>query len=114
MAELKVQNQQFIDERDVAANKLVKSKILIVDLRDRETRSKFLVIAEFKSSSDFQEAVENVASKYFSERFDFYKRQLAIHHPKLGINLDAMDMDHELLEKEGRETEEKEEIRANE
>ena len=55
-------------------NKLVKLEMLIADLTDRETRSKVLAIAEFKSSSDFQEAVENAASKYFGEGFDFWKR----------------------------------------
>ena len=54
-------------------------------------------IAEFKSSSDFQEAVKNAGSKYFGEGFDFYKRQLVVHHPDLGIDLNAMDIDHELL-----------------
>ena len=43
----------------------MKLEMLIADLRDREARSKMLAIAEFKSSSDFQEAVENAASKYF-------------------------------------------------
>ena len=67
-----------------------------------------LAIAEFKSSSDFQKAVENITFKYFGEGFDFCKRQLVVHHPNLGIDLDAIDMDYELLEKEEREAEEKE------
>ena len=67
-----------------------------------------LAIAEFKSLSDFQEAIEDAASKYFGEGFDFGRRQLVVHHPNLGIDFDAMDMDHELLEKEEREAEEKE------
>ena len=69
-----------------------------------------LATVEFKSSSDFREVVENAASKYFGEGFDFCKRQLAVHYPNLSIDLDAMDMDHELLEKEEREAEEKEEV----
>ena len=88
--------------------------MLIVALRDREAHSKMLAIAEFKSSSDFQEADENAASKYFGERFDFCKRQLAVHHPHLRIDLDTMDTDHELLEKEEREVEENEEVREDE
>ena len=62
-----------MDEKDVAAYKLVKSEMTIADLRDREARSKTLAIWKFKSSSDFQEVVENAASKYFNEGFDFYK-----------------------------------------
>ena len=88
-------------------NKLVKLEMLIADLTDRETRSKVLAIAEFKSSSDFRKAIKNAASKYFGEGFDFCKRQLAVHHPNLDIDLDAMNMDHELLEKEERESKEK-------
>ena len=84
--------------------------MLIAELRDQEASSKMLAIAEFKSLSDFKEVVENVAFKYFSEEFNFCKRQLAIHHPNLGLDLDAMDMDHELLKKEEREVEEKEEV----
>ena len=67
-----------------------------------------LATVEFKSSSDFREVVENAASKYFGEGFDFCKRQLVVHHPNLDIDLNAMDMDHELLEKEEREAKEKE------
>ena len=54
VAELKVQNQQFMDWRDAAADKLVKLEMLIANLRDREARSKMFAIAEFKSLSDFQ------------------------------------------------------------
>ena len=64
------------------------------------------VVAELK-------AVENAASKQLGEGFDFCKRKLVVHHPNLGIDLAAMDMDHELLKKEGREAEKKE-IREDE
>ena len=87
--------------------------MLIAALRDQEARSKKLSIAEFKSSSDFHEAVENDASKYSGEGFDFCKRQLALHYPNLGIDLDAIDMDHELLKKEERD-EKKEQVRKDE
>ena len=82
VAELKVQNQQFTNKRDAAVDKLVKSEMLITELRDREARSKMLAIAKFKSSSDFQEAVENVASEYFGEGFDFCKRQIRCPSPQ--------------------------------
>ena len=54
-----------------------------------------------------------MARKYFGECFDFYKRQLAHHHPNLGIDLDGMGIDHDLLEKEEDEVEEKGEDREN-
>ena len=53
VVELKVQNQQFAEERNAPADKLVKSEMMIANLKDRESRSKMLAIAEFKSSSDF-------------------------------------------------------------
>ena len=81
--------------------------MLIARLKDWEAHFKKLAIAQFKFSSDFQKVVENAAFRYFVKGFDFYKRQLVVHHPNLGIDLDAMDMDHELLEKEKRETKEK-------
>ena len=45
VVKLKVQNQQFTDERDAAADKLAKLVMLIAELRDREARSKMLAIA---------------------------------------------------------------------
>ena len=44
--------------------------------------------------------MESLASKYFGEGFDFYKRQLAHQHPNLSIDLDDMGIDHDLLEEE--------------
>ena len=80
-----------------------------VELKKNEALAQRKIIKEFKSSEDYQEEVENAASKYFGEGFDFCKRQLAHHHPNLIIDLDDMDMDRDLLEKEGDESEEKEE-----
>ena len=58
-----------------------------------------------ESSTEFEDTIESATSEYFSEGFDFYKRQLAHHHSNLGINLDGMDMDRDLLEKEEAEAE---------
>ena len=52
-------------------NQLAKLDMLVVELRDRETCFKKLVVEEFKSSKDFQEVVKMTTSKYFSEGFDF-------------------------------------------
>ena len=62
-------------------------------------RSRKSTIEEFKSSSDFSEAIENAASKYFGKVFDFCKRQLRHHHPDLAIDLEEMGLDHNLLVK---------------
>ena len=63
-------------------------------------RSKKSAVEEFKSSSDFLGAVEDAASKYFDEGFDFCKRQLHRHHLDLAINLEDMGLDHDLLAEE--------------
>ena len=60
---------------------------------------------EFKSSSNFLGAVENAASKYFDEGFDFYKRQLRRHHLELAIDLEGMGLDHDLLAEEDEDEE---------
>ena len=88
------------DERDTLADKVEKAGILVVELRESVTRAKKSVVEEFKSSSDFLGAVEDFASKYFGEGFDFYKRQLRRHHPELAIDLESMGLDHDLLTEE--------------
>ena len=50
-----------------------KSGLLVVELREGVAQAKTFVVEEFKSSSDFLEAVEDAVSKYFCEEFDFYK-----------------------------------------
>ncbi|GFS32985.1 hypothetical protein Acr_00g0025730 [Actinidia rufa] len=67
--------------------------------------TKKIAIEEFKSSEDFQEAVEATASKYFGEGFDIYKRQIAHHNPDLGFDLEGMSIDHNLLKEEEAEEE---------
>ena len=64
-------------------------------------------IEEFKSSDDFQKAVESLDGKYFGEGFNFCKRQLAHHHPNIDINIDDMGIDHDLLEEEEDEAKKK-------
>ena len=70
-----------------------------------EISQKIIFIEEFKSSGDFQEAVEDASSKYFDEGFDFCKRQLRRHHLELDIDLEGMELD--LEEEEGEQEEER-------
>ena len=88
------------NEWDDVADKLEKSIILVVELREAVSRAKKFVVDEFKSSSEFLKIVEDAASKYFGEGFDFYKWQLRHHHPDLAINLEDMGLDHDLLPEE--------------
>ena len=93
------------DERDTLADKVEKSGILVVELREAVTRAKKSVVEEFKSSSDFLGAVEDAASKYFGEGFDFCKQQLRRHHPELTIDLEGMGLNHDLLAEEDKDEE---------
>ncbi|GFZ09195.1 hypothetical protein Acr_20g0010030 [Actinidia rufa] len=99
------------DDRDAIIDKLERSRILVVGLSKTVARAKTFALDEFKSSSDFLGVVEDVVSKYFSERFDFCKRQLRRYHPDLAIDLEGMGLDHDLLAEEdgaGEEENEKE------
>ncbi|GFS33127.1 hypothetical protein Acr_00g0026490 [Actinidia rufa] len=101
-------------EQEQKATKKLKEKIEAVarleaevaELKKNEALTKGKAIKEYKSLNDFQEAVKSVAFKYFGEGFDFYKRQLAQHHPNLSIDLDGMGLDHDLLKEEDEEEEE--------
>ena len=64
-------------------------------------------IEEFRSSNDFQEVVKLMFSKYFGKGFIFCKRQLTRHHLDLGIDLEGMGIDQDLLEEEEDAAEEK-------
>ncbi|GFZ11316.1 hypothetical protein Acr_22g0007140 [Actinidia rufa] len=74
---------------------------------DVDARGKVIskIIAAFKESDDFLEAVRGSASSYFGDGFDFCKRQLAKQYPHLGVDLEDVEMDQELLAKEEAEAE---------
>ena len=104
LAEARVREQQVGDEvaklkadKGALSESLSKAGALIDDLRGRVERAGKLAVEEYKSSSDFSEAVESSSSKYFGEGFDFCKRQLRHHHPDLAIGLEEMRLDLDLL-----------------
>ncbi|GFY84513.1 hypothetical protein Acr_03g0012870 [Actinidia rufa] len=76
------------------------------ELKEAVDKARSSAVKEFKSSSDFLGAVQNAASKYFSEGFDFCKWKLRCHHPGLAINLENMDLDLDLLAEEDETAEE--------
>ena len=69
-------------------------------MKKNEALAQTRIIEEFKSSEDYQEEVKKATFKYLGKVFDFCKRQLAHHHPNLGIDLDVMGMDYDVLAKE--------------
>ena len=82
------------------------------ELRDAVAQSKEQAMEEFKSLSEYEVAIENAASKYFGEGFDFCKRQLHRHHPDLDKNLKDMGFDHDMLVEEDEDEDEDEESRG--
>ncbi|GFY95590.1 hypothetical protein Acr_10g0009750 [Actinidia rufa] len=74
-----------------------RSGALVNELREALNKSKEFSVEEFKSSSEFMVAVEDSASKYFGEGFNFCKVQLRRHHPDLAIDLEGTVVDQDLL-----------------
>ncbi|GFZ02290.1 hypothetical protein Acr_15g0008980 [Actinidia rufa] len=103
-------------DRDSLADKVERSGVLVVELREALIKAKESAVEEFKSSSKFMVAIEDSASKYFGEGFDFCKVQLRRHHPDLAIDLEGTMVDQDLLaeQDEVAEKKEKEEVGENE
>ncbi|GFZ12711.1 hypothetical protein Acr_23g0010960 [Actinidia rufa] len=60
-------------DRDTTVERLEKE---VAELKEKEGISKKSAIKEYKSSNDFQEVMEQIASKYFGEGFDLCKKQI--------------------------------------
>ncbi|GFZ17187.1 hypothetical protein Acr_26g0004570 [Actinidia rufa] len=102
--ESRARKQQSLDElakakgdRDSLADYLGKSGALVNELREALNKARESAVEEFKSSSEFMVAVEDAASKYFGEGFNFCKVQLRRHHPDLAIDLEGTAVDQGLL-----------------
>ncbi|GFZ18323.1 hypothetical protein Acr_27g0000620 [Actinidia rufa] len=114
-----------IELEDALAEEKAKGKKLAEDADAREARSsrswrrgspswkksqsltQGRIIAAFKESDDFLEAVRGSASSYFGDGFDFCKRQLVHQYPDLGVDLEDVEMDHEFFAKEEAEAEQR-------
>ncbi|GFZ12852.1 hypothetical protein Acr_23g0012370 [Actinidia rufa] len=104
LAKSRAREQQSLDElakakgdRDSLADHLGKSGALVNELREALNKAKESAVEEFKSSSEFMVAVEDAASKYFGEGFNFCKVQLCRHHPDLAVDLEGTVVDQDLL-----------------
>ncbi|PSS34994.1 Myosin-10 like [Actinidia chinensis var. chinensis] len=93
MSELKVQKQKATEElarvrgyQEAIAEKLAKLEMVVADLRDGEARSKKLAVEEFKSSDEFQDAVEMTTSSIVLEG--------------MGIDQDLIEEEEDEMEKE--------------
>ncbi|GFY85266.1 hypothetical protein Acr_04g0000040 [Actinidia rufa] len=79
------------EDRDATIQKLEEEN---TELKVKEVLTKKSIIEEYKSSDDFQEAMEQVASRYFGEGFDLCKKQ--VEHLYLELDLQDMQIDDEL------------------
>ncbi|GFZ21867.1 hypothetical protein Acr_29g0010290 [Actinidia rufa] len=121
LAESHAREQQANDElaraksdRDSLSDKFERSGVLVNELREALNKSKEFAVEEFKSSSEFMVAVEDSASKYFGEGFNFCKVQLRRHHPNLAIDLEGTVIDQDLLTEQDEADEENEKEKTGE
>ncbi|GFZ00653.1 hypothetical protein Acr_14g0002880 [Actinidia rufa] len=105
LAEEKAKGKKLAEDADARGKVISKLEARISDLEKSQSLTQGRIIAAFKESDDFLEAVRGSASSYFGDGFDFCKRQLAKQYPDLGVDLEDVEMDHELLAKEEAEAE---------
>ncbi|GFY88246.1 hypothetical protein Acr_06g0001860 [Actinidia rufa] len=105
LAEEKAKGRKLAEDVDARGKVISKLEARIFDLEKSQSLTQGRIIAAFKESDDFLEAVRGSASSYFGDGFDFCKRQLAKQYPDLGIDLEDVEMDQELLAKEEAEAE---------
>ncbi|GFZ09060.1 hypothetical protein Acr_20g0008680 [Actinidia rufa] len=105
LAEEKAKGKKLIEDPDARDKVIAKLEARISELEKSQSLTQGRIIAAFKESDDFLEAVRGSASSYFGDGFDFCKRQLANQYLDLGVDLEDVEMDHELLAKEEAEAE---------
>ncbi|GFZ19277.1 hypothetical protein Acr_27g0010160 [Actinidia rufa] len=108
LAEEKAKGKKLAQDADARDKVIARLEARISELeRSQSVTQGRIIAAAFKESNDFLKAVRGSASSYFSDGFDFCKRQLAHQYPDLGVDLEDVEMDHELLAKEEAEAEKK-------
>ncbi|GFY90500.1 hypothetical protein Acr_07g0006970 [Actinidia rufa] len=105
LAEEKAKGMKLAEDVDARGKVISKLEARVSDLEKSQSLTQGRIIAAFKESDDFLEAVRGSASSYFGDGFDFCKRQLAKQYPDLGVDLEDVEMDQELLAKEEAEAE---------
>ncbi|GFS42513.1 hypothetical protein Acr_00g0080240 [Actinidia rufa] len=107
LAKEKAKGKKLAEDADARSKVIAKLEARISELEKSQSLTQGRIIAAFKESDDFLEAVRGSASSYFGDGFDFCKRQLAHQYPDLGVDLEDVEMDHEFLAKEEAETEQR-------
>ncbi|GFY91512.1 hypothetical protein Acr_07g0017080 [Actinidia rufa] len=107
LAEEQAKGKKLAKDADARNKVIAKLEARISELEKSQSLTQGRIIAAFKESDDFLEAVRGSASSYFGDGFDFCKRQLAHQYPDLGVDLEDVEMDHEFLAKEEAEAEQR-------
>ncbi|GFZ14421.1 hypothetical protein Acr_24g0006110 [Actinidia rufa] len=107
LAKEKAMGKKLAEDVDARSKVIAKLEARISELEKSQSLTQGRIIAAFKESNDFLEAVRGSASSYFGDGFDFCKRQLAHQYPDLGVDLEDVEMDHEFLAKEEAEAEQR-------
>ena len=74
LAEEKAKGKKLAEDADARSKVIAKLEARISELEKSQSLTQGRIIAAFKESDDFLEAVRGSASSYFSDGFDFCKR----------------------------------------
>ncbi|GFY96583.1 hypothetical protein Acr_11g0008890 [Actinidia rufa] len=91
---------ELSEEGSKPGNEMGDLKATVAELTKKLAKAKELAIEDFKASGEFKAAVTDSAATYFSEGFEFCKRQLLHHFPNLGVDVANMAMDPSFTEEE--------------
>ncbi|GFS45589.1 hypothetical protein Acr_00g0096950 [Actinidia rufa] len=99
---LKAENKlaELSEEGSKPGNEVGDLKATVAELTKKLVTAKELAIEDFKASGEFKAAVTDSAATYFSEGFEFCKRQLLHQFPNLGVDVANMAMDPSFAEEE--------------
>ncbi|GFY80998.1 hypothetical protein Acr_01g0008070 [Actinidia rufa] len=81
------------EERSKPGTEVDDLKATVAELTNKLAKAKELAIEDFKALGEFKAAVTDSAATYFSDGFEFCKRQLLHQYPNLGVNVANMAMD---------------------
>ncbi|XP_057495641.1 uncharacterized protein LOC130780636 [Actinidia eriantha] len=107
LEEEKAKVKKLAEGAETKDKEVARLEAKISEMEGKQSVSRGKIIAAFRESDDFLEAVRGSASSYFGEGFDFCKRQLAHQFPNLGVDLEDVEMDQDLIAQEEAEAEEK-------
>ncbi|GFZ14276.1 hypothetical protein Acr_24g0004660 [Actinidia rufa] len=101
------QGQEHLHEIDFQMARADSAELELVKTQNQALKAenklaeltKELAIEDFKASGEFKAAVTDSAATYFSEGFEFCKRQLLHEFPNLGVDVANMAMDRVLPRK---------------